>query len=272
MGGSTPVPHTDRHQLYVVWGAVIIALATIAASFFVIQNVRANADYICTHIIEENGNCGNGSWDPWAVVSSSNGTASCAVTKLEKRTYTGTRTTRRILQYLNLRTACDSGYTQTSGGDGGGASGFHGGTIVTESTACQIEETRTTRNPGAGPECTATPTVTSLQSDGLNGQTTAVSAKGQLDQFRISMIAANIYAKPSIVRSGDTTLVKWQSREITACTVKGTNGDQWEGTAGEKTSGPIKEVTTYVLTCTAFNGQTVTDQATVILVPVFQEL
>lgn len=99
-----------------------------------------------------------------------------------------------------------------------------------------------------------------------------VSSKEQLTQFRISMIAANIYAKPSLVRSGDTTLVKWQSRETTECTVVGTNGDRWEGTAGERTSGPITTPTTYTLTCTAFNGQTVTDQATVNITPTFQEL
>ena len=51
----------------------------------------------------------------------------------------------------------------------------------------------------------------------------------------------------------------------------GTNGDEWEGTSGERTSGEINEATTYTLTCTAFNGDTVTDEATVNIVPVFQE-
>src|SRR3989344_4283645 len=277
MEGGGAAPHRDRRHIYIVWGAVLIAIASIAASLFVVRNVRANADYICTYIVEENGDCANGSWGSWGEVSSSQDTASCAITKIEKRTYTGTRTTRHILQYLNLRTACDGGYSQTGNGDQGGASGFHGGTITSQSTACQIEETRTTRNPGNQCNNTingTTPIVTSTQSDiaALNNQSTAVSSVDQLTAFRVSMIAANIYAKPSLVRSGGTTVVKWQGREVTACTVAGTNGDQWEGTSGEKTSGVINNETTYTLTCTGFNGQTVTDQATVTVIPVFEEI
>lgn len=269
-------PH-DRRMLYVTWGAILIAIASIAASFMIVRGAGANADYICTHVVEENGDCANGSWGPWGQVSSANDTAACAVTKIEKRTYTGTRITKHILQYLNLRTACDSGYAQMKDGNSGGKSGFHGGTIITESTACQIEETRTTRNPGSGPSCNPNATtteVTSATTDiaALNQQSTAISGKDQLTAFRVSMIAANIFAKPSLVRSGGTSVIKWQSRETTACTVTATNGDTWEGTAGEKTSGVINNETTYTLTCTAFNGQTVTDQATVTIIPVFQEI
>lgn len=276
VAGEVAAPH-DRRHLYITWGAILIAVASITASFFIVRGAGANADYICTHVVEENGDCANGSWGAWTQVSSTNDTAACAVTKVEKRTYTGTRTTRHILQYLNRRTACDAGFTQTSGGSGGGASGFKNGTIVTESAACQIEETRTTRNPGSGPSCNPNATtteVTSATTDiaALNQQSTTVSGIDQLTQFRISMIAANIYAKPSLVRSGGTSVIKWQSRETSACTVTGTNGDSWEGTAGEKTSGVISTETTYTLTCTAFNGQTVTDQATVTIIPVFQEL
>ncbi len=275
IGGKTPEARTDRRMLYVTWGAVILAIAAIASSFFVVRNVRANADYICTHIIDENSDCVNGSWGAWNETSSSQNAAACAITKIEKRVYTGTRTTKHILQYLNLRTACDSGYSQAQYGQAGGASGFHGGTIISESSACQIEETRTTQNPGNQCNKASTSTaVTSLESDigTLNSQSTSVTAKAQLDAFRVTMIAANIYAKPSLVHGGGTTIVKWQGREVTACTVSGTNGDHWEGTAGEKTSGIINNETTYTLTCTAFNGQTVTDQAIVTIIPEFQEI
>lgn len=274
---NTPAAPRDHKLVYITWGAIIVAIAAIAASFMIVRGAGANADYICTHIVEENSDCANGSWGPWSEVSSTNDTTACAVTKIEKRTYTGTRTTKHILQYLNLRTACDSGYTQTKSGKASGESGFHGGTIITESSACQIEETRTTRNPGTGPSCNPNATtteVTSLMTDiaALNQQAADVTGKDQLTQFRISMIAANIYAKPPLVKSGGTTVVKWQSREVTECTVSGTNGDQWEGTAGEKTSGVIEGETVYTLTCIAFNGQTVTDQATVTVIPDFEEL
>jgi hypothetical protein len=272
VGGEAEAPHDKRH-LYVTWGAIIVAVASIVASFMIVNNTGANADYICTHVVEETGNCTNGSWGDWTTVSSSDDDTACAVNKVEKRTYTGTRTTRHILQYLNLRTACDGGYAQSGNGEGGGASGFHGGTIVTESAACQIEETRTTRNQGNNCEAPVTDVVSATTDiAALNHQSTSVSGIDQLTAFRVTMIAANIYAKPSLVRSGGTTVIKWQSRETTACTVVGTNGDTWEGTAGEKTSGVIASATTYTLTCTAFNGQTVTDQATVTIIPTFEEL
>ena len=272
VGAEAAAPH-DRRMLYVTWGAIIIAIASITASFMIVRGAGANADYICTHVVEENGDCTNGSWGNWTTISSSDDTAACAVNKIEKRTYTGTRTTRHILQYLNLRTACEGGYSQAGNGSAEGASGFHGGTIITESAACQIEETRTTRNQGNN--C-ATPVtdVISATTDiaALNTQSNTVSGIDQLTAFRVSMIAANIYAKPTLVRSGVTSVIKWQSRETTSCEVVGTNGDRWEGTAGEKTSGVIENETTYTLTCIAFNGQTVTDQATVTIIPVFQEL
>ena len=255
--------------------ASIIGIAAIAASFLIVSGARGNADYICTYIIEEHGACTSGSWSDWSVATTTAQT--CSMTTTERRVYTGTRTTRHILQYLNLRTACDAGYTQTSGGDGDGDSGFHGGTIVSESTACQIEETRTARTPAPGPGCgsssATSTTVTSATIDLGNPQSqqSSVTAIPELTAFRERMIAGDISAVPSLVRTGATTLVRWQGREVTECTVTGTNGDSWEGTAGEKTSGLIEEQTTYMLTCTAFNGTTVTDSVTVQVAPIFEE-
>lgn len=273
---GAPAP---AHHPYLLWGALLVAAAAIVASFFVIQNARANADYICTHVIEESGDCANGSWGSWAEVSSSADAASCVMTKVEKRVYTGTRVLRHIVQYLNLRTACDAGYTQVKHGSSGGSSGFKEGTVISQSSACQIEESRTTRSRAPGPSCdnvTVTPTteVTSATSDvgELLEQQAQAGSLEQLNAFRASMIAANIFVKPSRVRGGETTVVKWRGREVTKCTVVGGNGEQWDGTSGERTSGQIKERTVYTLTCLAFNGTTVTDQAAVDVIPVFQEL
>lgn len=275
---GSPMGSEHQQQTYIVWGAVILAVAAIGASFFVIRNAKANADYICTHVTEENGDCANGNWGPWAEAGSSE--ESCVVTKLEKRVYTGTRTTRHILQYLNLRTACEGGYAQAGNGDQGGASGFHGGTIITESVACQIEEVRTKRGPSTATSCSAQAgmapevTITRTQSDisALDATSASVSALGQLTSFRESMISAKIFVNPPLVRKNATTLVKWQGREVTACTVTGENGDTWQGTSGERTSSPITVRTVYTLTCTAFNGATVTDEATVNITPVFREI
>src|SRR3990167_6617905 len=148
-GGMMQAPQkSGGSNKLIIWGSILVALAAIAASFFVIQGAGANADYICTRIIETESDCANGSWGEWTVVSETNDTAACAVAKIEKRVYTGTRTTQHILQYENLRTACDAGYSQAQSGSGRGTSGFESGTIISQSAACQIEETRTTRNPG----------------------------------------------------------------------------------------------------------------------------
>ena len=276
---GSPAGGEQKQQTYIIWGAVILAVAAIAASFFVIRNATANADYICTHVTEENGDCTNGNWGAWGEVSSTE--ESCVVTKLEKRVYTGSRTTRHILQYLNLRTACEGGYAQSGSGSGGGASGFHGGTIITESAACQIEEVRTTRKGSTANTCSATQmqmapevTVTKTQSDinALDAKTASVSAVNQLTAFRESMISAKIFVNPPLVRRNATTLVKWQGVEVTDCTVTGSNGDTWPGTSGERTSSPITVRTVYTLSCTAFNGATVTDEATVNITPVFREI
>ena len=264
----------------------VLGVAALVASFFVIQNVRANADYICTHIIDESGECANGAWSSWQTTSTSDDPAACARTTVQQRTYTGTRIINHILQYLNLRTACDAGYTQQQVGNSGGASGFHGGTIITESSACQIVQTQTTRAPLNTGVCTPTITTTtsfdSSQIDigGPNQNTQNIGGISDLTAFRRSMIKATILAKPPLVHIGDTSVITWTGREVSACTVAGSNGDgtgsnstgSWSGTSGEKPSSPLNQRTTYTLTCTAFDGTPVPPQQAVVdMLPVFQE-
>ena len=253
----------------------IIALIIAIGAFAIIytQISKANADYICTHIVEENDPCGNGSWGAWTTTSTTGDEVQCTQITEEKRTYTGTRETRHILQYLNLRTACDSGYTRSGNGQGGGASGFHGGSIISETSACQIEETRTTTDVVAGASCQSDATTTSTQTDtSTDTETTDISAKAQLTQFREGKIDGDITADPDLLRSGTETTVSWQGVEVTSCTVTGSNGDSWSGTSGEETSSAIIEMTTFTLNCTAFNGAPVEDSVEVNLIPEFQEI
>lgn len=258
----------------------IIALVIAIGGFAVIytQISKANADYICTYIVEENDPCGNGSWSAWSVSGVTGDPAQCTQVTTEKRTYTGTRETRHILQYLTLRTGCDSGYSQARHGDGGGASGFHGGSIISESSACQIEETRTTADVagtcsgGGGGDTDVTTTSVQTDTGAGDSQTTDISALDQLTQFREGKIDGQITANPELLRSGNTTEVRWQGVEVTSCTVTGTNGDSWSGTAGQETSSPIEASTTYTLDCTAFNDTQVQDSVDVNIIPEFQEL
>lgn len=279
-GPLAPATPLQRNQLVIA--SAVLGVAIIAASFFIIQAVRANSDYICTHIVEEAGNCTNGSWGDWRTVSSGTDAAVCTTTTVEKRVYTGVRTTRHIVEYLNLRTKCDPGFVQSKHGKSDGDSGYMSGTgkIVTESVACQIEETRTTRAPAsAAPGCSAA-TTTDLQTAQSDVGPVMLDEEGGgyrsadelMTAFREKMIAGNIGAIPSIVRMGGTSVLRWQTREMTECSVTGSNGDRWDGTSGERTSGAINERTTFTLTCTAFNGDIVTDEAIVSVVPVYEEI
>jgi hypothetical protein len=99
-----------------------------------------------------------------------------------------------------------------------------------------------------------------------------VGSLAELEQYRRGQIAASITAHPSLVRQGETTLIRWQGKEVTSCNVSGSNGDAWNGpTAGEEISGAIKAQTVYMLSCVAFDGSTVTDQTYVDILPTFQE-
>ncbi len=261
--------------------AIALIVAVVALVTIYTQISKANADYICTYIVEENDPCGNGSWDSWQTISSTGDHSQCTQSTTERRVYTGTRETRHILQYLTLRTGCDAAYTQGSYGDSGGASGFHGGSIVSETAACQIEEIRTTADSascvpvsegGSGGTGSDTTTTSSQTDINLSTQTTEISGIGQLNQFRESKIDGQITADPERLRSGTPTTVQWQGVEVTSCTVTGSNGDSWTGTAGQQLSSPLDTSTTFTLNCTAFNNTNVQDSVEVTVVPSFQEI
>lgn len=85
-------------------------------------------------------------------------------------------------------------------------------------------------------------------------------------------IGVQISVSPNLVRSGQRTVVRWNSAEMSSCTVTGTNGDSWTGLAGEEITRPITLRVTYTLSCTAFDGRTMTDTAVVGLAPVMCEI
>lgn len=91
-------------------------------------------------------------------------------------------------------------------------------------------------------------------------------------------LTGHLQVIPQLVSSGDTTQVHWNVDDVVSCTVTGTNGDSWTGlsagTAGQ-TSSPIVAQTTYTLSCAAYptiTPPTVTETATVNLIPIFEEL
>jgi hypothetical protein len=76
------------------------------------------------------------------------------------------------------------------------------------------------------------------------------------------------------VKSGNTTKVNWSASNVSSCRVSAPNGDAWTGelsAIGGNISNPITGETTYTLSCVALDGTTLTKQATVRVIPAFQE-
>ncbi len=87
----------------------------------------------------------------------------------------------------------------------------------------------------------------------------------------------HLTAKPALVHAGDTTKVYWNISNVvdSSCSISGGNGDHWSGSAfsgsSGKTTKTITSQTIYTLTCTGVDNSTITETATVNIIPVFQE-
>lgn len=133
-----------------------------------------------------------------------------------------------------------------------------------------------------------------------------------LDMVDARFATSTLRVTPNLLRSGDTTHVIWTSDHVKSCTVVGENGDSWpkpvtvtktvtnanaegdraslgaqngEGNqttetttempaakTGDEVSSPIVQRTTYTLTCTTAIGTKLISQATVNIIPKFQEI
>lgn len=87
-------------------------------------------------------------------------------------------------------------------------------------------------------------------------------------------LTGHLRARPQMVRMGNTSKVYWNVTNASSCTVNGDNGDAWQGLSsgnnGQVTS-PITKRTIYTLECTGFDASHVSEAATVILVPTWNE-
>lgn len=274
-------PAASSHLVLYLWGIAAIVVLLVGASVAYLRPAGANADYICTKVITMEGACTNGSWGAWQEVTSS--AEGDVTTTVQSRTYTGTRDTSKTLTYLSGRTACAPGYSQGSNGEWGASwSGFHGGSIVTSSSACQIEQTQTitlTRRSGGSTlrrsiENTAQDTGETSQTSrdvGSIDELGAEDTSGALGAYS-GVIEIDINAQPSLVRSGDTTTVTWAGSGVQACAVTSDDGDSWNGTSGSQTSKPIVRRTVFTASCQLPDeGGSVNATAEVNIVPVFNE-
>jgi len=109
---------------------IILIIAIIAVVLTVRQYTGANADKICSRVIESETVCSNGSWSDWKTISQDTNTIT------DERTYTGTRGIHRTVQFRT------SAHNYSCSIQGGGA------TLISEVAACQIVETKVTKSGG----------------------------------------------------------------------------------------------------------------------------
>lgn len=266
-------------------GALVLAFAISNSGL-----VRANTDYICTRTIDTEGECANGTWGPWNKISETTD-AQGKVTKVEERTYTGQRTLSTVIEYLNLRTNCSPGFTQTVYGSAGGASGFHGGKTYNEYQVCQISQKRTTvppttpTTPGGPTTPTTTPVIETSGpvdvGDVLIGGNAEIDSATELQDLilredeRAGLANITFSVKPKLVRRNATTVVSWDGMEAATCKVMGTNGDVWTTLKSPITgqvSGPIPSETDFTLVCLSAHGAEFTRTETVDVIASFEEI
>src|SRR3990167_6984662 len=144
---TQPESPPSRIVMY-LWVGALVAVALAGLVFVSLRTAGANVDYICTKVVESDGPCANGSWGTWETVSEN--TEGGGTTVVQRRTYTGTRTASKTLEYISTRTRCEAGYTERALGSGGDASGFRSGTVTTAASACQIVQTQTLTRRGGG--------------------------------------------------------------------------------------------------------------------------
>jgi hypothetical protein len=79
---------------------------------------------------------------------------------------------------------------------------------------------------------------------------------------------------PTLVESGETTSIEWQSQNVASCAVTGSNGDSWTGVSGTQTSAPILGQTIFTIICQGLSGSSpasASEATTVNIVPSFDE-
>ncbi len=259
---------------------VAIFLVVAAVSVTYLSPAMANSDYICTKIVTSSGGCTNGTWSAWQQVSQSS--QGGITTTLQQRTYTGTRAVSQTLSYLNLRTACQAGYTQQVAGQRLGNSGNQGrgGDITTQYSACQITESQTTTASSGGSSVsfqaaqtdTGTSTTTTAHVQSVDQLGTGSGSGVGVGGAGLANATGTLTVKPALVKSGTPTKVSWNVSGVESCDVTGSNGDEWSGaTTGAFDSSPIIAHTRYSLVCPLGDGESLTSQASVDIIPTFQE-
>ena len=290
MPTDTNASRPSLRQLFFWLIVAVVALVLVLALGAGLSVAHGNSDIICARSFQDSGSCTDGSWGPWTASSQSSDQNACQTTYQESRTYTGLRNTiiGAFTVSANLHTHCalsDSAFTNGSG------------SVTSQYSACQIQESRTrvVAGDGSGASCqlstsgadgnTTEGTVTLDQNtentgtvDDSKTQTVNGTYQLYLDMIDARLATSSIRAFPQLLHRGATTAITWTSSHTKSCVVTSTNGDTWPAggstdtaLSGSQTSSAINGKTVYTLTCmTALNRPIVTT-ATVNIIPVFQE-
>ena len=80
-------------------------------------------------------------------------------------------------------------------------------------------------------------------------------------------------AMPSLVSSGNQSHLFWEAKDVSSCSITGTNGDTLPGVPlqGDAPTSAITSVTTFTLTCRTSGNNTLSTSVTVNVVPSWQE-
>jgi len=229
-----PAHHTHKTWFALV-AVIVIAIALISG----IELARSNSDIVCSRSFQDSGSCTNGSWGPWTLSSQSTDQNACTASFNETRTYTGLRNT--ITAAVSIRGNIHAlNYCNLGDGSFTGASG----TVTSQFSACQIQESRTrvVTGTGSGTSCNVSatsynPNVGTIISDNHSEtdgevddsmtQTMSGTYQLYLDMIDARFATSSISVAPALLRSGETTRVAWTSDHVKTCSVVGTNGDSW---------------------------------------------
>ncbi len=86
--------------------------------------------------------------------------------------------------------------------------------------------------------------------------------------------ASEIRVNPALIRQNYTTQVIWSAENVDHCSISENSAaitDAWTGASGVRTSSPIVERTVYTLTCEDLEGTEFSKNATVNIIPTFEE-
>src|SRR3989338_5884639 len=269
--------HVSKAPWTILIGAVVVAVAVLGG----VQLARSNADIICSQSVSDTGSCSGGAWGQWNVVSQSSSN-SCPNSFFEQRTYTGLR---EVIQGSFTFSANAHTYCRLE------TPGSASGNLTSQSSACQIIESRTREvscgggsSSGGGSSNSAAANnkevikdTTQTESTGAAvGSARQISATYQdyLDSIDARLASSELKVIPSIVKTGETTQVIWTSNHVKSCQVVGSNGDSWDlpkSASNGETSSPIVGQTKYTFSCKRALSADLVRQVTVDIIPIFEE-